>query len=161
MFGSNSSRNPERASDQRVRLAHPSIPNSIIKQRCNKLVSLQRQPSIILLSKRRVKPENKRQRKIPSDFPDSAPFGTARLPIPLPMLRRRSPSGSSLIVTTVIIRRNPSRHNNIHRAEFENIPALRSSTSPSQEPGKLDVSSADAEGTRPSGPLEHGSPWAV
>ena len=55
MFGSNSPGCPERAADQRVRLAHPFFPNSIVNQHLQALRRVQRQPLIVLGDHRIVK----------------------------------------------------------------------------------------------------------
>ena len=55
MFGSNSPGCPERAADQRVRLAHPFFPNSIINQHLQALRRVQRQPLTVLSDHRIVK----------------------------------------------------------------------------------------------------------
>ena len=48
MFGSNSPGCPERAADQRVRLAHPFFPNSIVNQHIQLSRRTQRQPLTVL-----------------------------------------------------------------------------------------------------------------
>jgi hypothetical protein len=69
LFGLNSPGCPERAADQRVRLAHPFFPNSIVNQQFQALRRVQRQPLTVLIHHYFVKTSHRIHDDFFSRFP--------------------------------------------------------------------------------------------